>query len=97
MTSRSSVAINRPSGCSLVTGEPSCSCPEEAPRLADRQIVVRATDKFRWQQQASPDGRNAARRGLDGLLARPSESTVYLAEGAVRPLNTRPMDPRDAD
>jgi hypothetical protein len=27
--------------------------------------------------------------GLDGLLARPSESTVYSAEGAVRPLNTR--------
>jgi hypothetical protein len=35
--------------------------------------------------------------GLDGLLARPSESTVYSAEGAVRPVNTRPMDPRDAD
>jgi quinol monooxygenase YgiN len=34
---------------------------------------------------------------LDGLLARPSESTVYSAESAVRPLNTRPMDPRDAD
>jgi hypothetical protein len=30
-------------------------------------------------------------------LARPSESTVYSAEGAVRPLNTLPMDPRDAD
>ena len=35
--------------------------------------------------------------GLDGLLARPSELTVYTAEGAVRPQNTRPMDPRDAD
>jgi quinol monooxygenase YgiN len=35
--------------------------------------------------------------GLDGLLARPSELTVYSAEGPVRPLNTRPMDPRDAD
>jgi quinol monooxygenase YgiN len=34
---------------------------------------------------------------LDGLLARPSESTVYSAEAFVRPLNTRPMDPRDAD
>lgn len=35
--------------------------------------------------------------GLDGLLARPSELTVYSVEGAVRPQNTRPMDPRDAD
>ena len=35
--------------------------------------------------------------GLDGLLARPSTLTVYAADAAVRPLNTRPMDPRDAD
>lgn len=35
--------------------------------------------------------------GLDGLFARPSELAVYAAESAVRPLNTRPMDPRDAD
>lgn len=34
---------------------------------------------------------------LDGLLARPSEMTVYSGQGAVRPMNTRPMDPRDAD
>jgi quinol monooxygenase YgiN len=34
---------------------------------------------------------------LEGLLARPSELTIYPAEGAVRPLDTRPMDPRDAD
>ena len=35
--------------------------------------------------------------GLDGTLARPSVSTVYSAEGSVRPLNTRPIDPQDAD
>ena len=35
--------------------------------------------------------------GLHGLLARSSELTVYAPAGAVRPLNTRPMDPRDAD
>lgn len=34
---------------------------------------------------------------LDGLLARPSEMTVYSAEGEVRPVNSGPMDPRDAD
>lgn len=34
---------------------------------------------------------------LDGLLARPSELTVYSADAAARPLNPKPMDPRDAD
>lgn len=34
---------------------------------------------------------------LDGLLARPSEMTVYSADEGVRPVDTRPMDPRDAD
>lgn len=35
--------------------------------------------------------------GLDGLLARPSELTVYSTEGSARPVDSRPMDPRDAD
>jgi hypothetical protein len=35
--------------------------------------------------------------GLDGLLARPSALSVYSGEGAIRPLNTGPIDPRDAD
>jgi quinol monooxygenase YgiN len=34
---------------------------------------------------------------LDGLLARPSEMTVYTVSGSVRPLASGPMDPRDAD
>ncbi len=34
---------------------------------------------------------------LQGLLARPSELTIYSTGGAVRPLDSRPMDPRDAD
>lgn len=34
---------------------------------------------------------------LDGLLARPSELTIYSTEEAVRPIDTRAMDPRDAD
>ena len=34
---------------------------------------------------------------LDGLLARPSELTVYSTDEGIRPLDTRPMDPRDAD
>jgi hypothetical protein len=35
--------------------------------------------------------------GLDGLIARPSELTVYATERPVRPINAQPMDPRDAD
>jgi quinol monooxygenase YgiN len=35
--------------------------------------------------------------GLEGLLARPSEMTVYTVADAVRPVDVRPMDPRDAD
>jgi quinol monooxygenase YgiN len=34
---------------------------------------------------------------LDGLLARPSEMTVYAVDESLRPVSTRPMDPRDAD
>jgi quinol monooxygenase YgiN len=34
---------------------------------------------------------------LNGLLARPSEMTVYAVSGATRPLASGPMDPRDAD
>jgi quinol monooxygenase YgiN len=34
---------------------------------------------------------------LQGLLARPSELTVFSTGEAVRPLDSRPMDPRDAD
>jgi quinol monooxygenase YgiN len=34
---------------------------------------------------------------LHGLLARPSQLGVYSAEEVVRPLSSRPMDPRDAD
>jgi quinol monooxygenase YgiN len=33
---------------------------------------------------------------LHGLLARPSEMTVYSGN-SVRPVSSRPMDPRDAD
>ena len=34
---------------------------------------------------------------LHGLLARPSEMTAYAVDESVRPMDTRPMDPRDAD
>ena len=34
---------------------------------------------------------------LNGLLARPSEMTVYSIRDAVRPIPSGPPDPRDAD
>lgn len=34
---------------------------------------------------------------LDGLLARPSEMTIYSVSDAVRPVPSAPLDPRDAD
>jgi quinol monooxygenase YgiN len=33
---------------------------------------------------------------LDGLLARPSEMTIYSVSDAVRPVPSGPLDPRDA-
>src|ERR1700758_5253896 len=34
---------------------------------------------------------------LDGLLARPSEMTVYSISGSTRPVVSGPMDPPDAE
>jgi quinol monooxygenase YgiN len=56
-----------------------------------------------WETQGALDAhyRSAAfsafQFGLEGLLARPSEMTVYTVADAVRPMDVRPMDPRDAD
>jgi quinol monooxygenase YgiN len=56
-----------------------------------------------WADQASLDAHYASREfasfqfALNGLLARPSEMTVYSVRGAVRPVASGPMDPRDAD
>jgi quinol monooxygenase YgiN len=56
-----------------------------------------------WQDQAALEAHYASAAfarfqfALGGLLARPSEMTVYAASGAARPLASGPMDPRDAD
>ena len=68
--------------------------------LADPSRFVLVSE---WESQEAMDAHYRSEAfadfqlGLDGLLARPSESTFYAAEGAVRPMDTRPMDPRDAD
>jgi quinol monooxygenase YgiN len=81
-------------------GEPGCRRYVFAATLTDPSRFVLLSE---WDSQEALDAhyRSEAfadfQRELDGLLARPSEMTVYSAEGAVRPLNARPMDPRDAD
>ncbi len=81
-------------------GEPGCRRYTFAATLADPSRFVLVSE---WENQEALDTHYRSQPfvdfqlDLDGLLARPSELTVYSAEGAVRPLNTRPMDPRDAD
>jgi quinol monooxygenase YgiN len=81
-------------------GEPGCRRYIFAATLADPSRFVLVSE---WESQEALDAHYRSEAfadfqlGLDGLLARPSESTVYSVEAAVRPLNTRPMDPRDAD
>ncbi len=82
------------------SGEPGCMRYIFAATLADPSRFVLVSE---WESQEALDAHYRSRAfadfqfGLEGLLARPSELTVHSAEGAVRPLNTCPMDPRDAD
>jgi quinol monooxygenase YgiN len=81
-------------------GEPGCRRYTFAATLADPSRFVLVSE---WETQEALDAHYRSEEfaefqlGLDGLLARASELTVYSGEGAVRPLDTRPMDPRDAD
>jgi quinol monooxygenase YgiN len=81
-------------------GEPGCRRYIFAATLSDPSRFVLVSE---WDTQEALDAHYRSQAfadfqlGLDGLLARPSESTVYSVGGGVRPLNTRPMDPRDAD
>ena len=81
-------------------GEPGCRRYVFAAALADPSRFVLFSE---WDSQEALDDHYRSEAftefqlGLDGLLARPSELTVYSIENAVRPEDTRPMDPRDAD
>jgi quinol monooxygenase YgiN len=82
------------------TGEPGCRRYSFAATLADPDQFVLVSE---WESQAALDAHFASQAfanfqfGLDGLLARRSEMTVYAVSGAVRPIDAAPMDPRDAD
>jgi diguanylate cyclase (GGDEF)-like protein len=56
-------------GCALLAGDAECRCAADVALLDGRLLAERATDKFLWQQRASAEGRAAARRGLDAMLA----------------------------
>jgi quinol monooxygenase YgiN len=80
--------------------EPGCKRYTFAATLSDPDRFVLVSE---WDSQEALAGHyrseafSSFQLGLDGLLARPSEMTVYSVVESVRPLNTRPMDPRDAD
>jgi diguanylate cyclase (GGDEF)-like protein len=56
-------------GCALLAGDAECRCAADVALLEGRLLAERATAKFLWQQRASAEGRVAARRGLDAMLA----------------------------
>jgi quinol monooxygenase YgiN len=82
------------------SGEPGCTRYVFAAALADPTRNVLFSE---WEGQEALDAhyRSEAfaefQQSLDGLLARASELTIYSVESAVRPTDTRPVDPRDAD
>jgi quinol monooxygenase YgiN len=85
---------------SWARGEPDCKRYIFAATLADPNRFVLVSE---WESQQALDAHYRSQAfadfqfSLEGLLARPSELTVYSAEATVRPSNARPMDPRDAD
>jgi quinol monooxygenase YgiN len=82
------------------SGESGCSRYVFATTLDDPSHFLLLSE---WETQEALDAhyQSAAfvefQLELDGLLARSSELAVYSIAAVVRPLNTRPMDPRDAD
>ena len=82
------------------SAQPGCIRYTFAATVADPDSFVLISE---WHDQASMDAHYGSEEfasfqfSLDGLLARPSEMTVYPVSGAARPLASGPMDPRDAD
>jgi quinol monooxygenase YgiN len=80
--------------------EPGCMRYTFAATVADPAQFVQLSE---WESQDALDAHYRSRLFADfqfqlqGLLARPSELTIYSTDRAVRPLDTGPMDPRDAD
>jgi quinol monooxygenase YgiN len=71
-----------------------------AATLADPDRFVLVSE---WRDPAATDAHYGSptfarfQFSLDGLLARPSEMTVYSVSASARPVASGAMDPRDAD
>ena len=80
--------------------QPGCLRYAFAATLADPDRFVLVSE---WRDTAAMDAHYGSRAfaafqfSLGGLLARPSDMTVYSVSGSARPVASRPMDPRDAD
>jgi len=80
--------------------EPGC-------RAYDFAEVLDGVDEFmvvhEWDDQAALDAHYrgavhaAYREGVFGLLARPSDLVIHEVAASERPIDSTPMDPRDAD
>jgi quinol monooxygenase YgiN len=81
-------------------GQPGCVRYSFAATVADPDHFVLLSQ---WRDQAALDAHYAStdfaefQLSLQGLLARPSEMTLYSVSGSARPLASSPLDPRDAD
>jgi quinol monooxygenase YgiN len=81
-------------------GQPGCVRYSFAATLADPDYFLLVSE---WRDQAALDAHYASTEfanfqfALNGLLARPSEMTLYAVSGSARPLSSGPPDPRDAD
>ncbi len=81
-------------------GEPGCMRYSFAATIADPDHFLLLGE---WRDQAALEAHYAStgfasfQFSLEGLLARPSEMTLYTVSGSARPLSSSPLDPRDAD
>jgi quinol monooxygenase YgiN len=79
---------------------PGCHRYSFATRLTDPDHVVLVSE---WENLEALERHHRSeaftsfQRSLRGLLVRTSELTVHAVGGTVRPVDTLPMDPRDAD
>jgi quinol monooxygenase YgiN len=80
--------------------QPGCVRYSFAATIADPDHFVPISE---WSDQAALDAHYESpgfanfQFSLNGLLARPSQMSLYSVAGTARPLASRPMDPRDAD
>jgi quinol monooxygenase YgiN len=81
-------------------GQPGCLRYSFAETIAEPDHYLLISE---WRGKSALDAHFASagfasfQFSLQGLLARPSEMTVYSISESARPLASGPMDPRDAD